>query len=252
MTSHRQKEIFRRGTQEGFQRRSRNRGRITKRREAERRQRRVGSRADVSSERRRRQHTHHSTDRRKEVSERSTLYSRPRNNRSSTKNPHSEVPHKGVEMCVVLIVGGKQVRAVVDLRSQETRVGTGVYQHFKESMNPYLRKKIIRSIDGLELAQVMTLTLGVQGASSIPVECILEHEMHPNEIMLGMRALVRLGIELTVCNQVASQREFNLTNPMGQQGYKQPAEKLRYARHQEAERLEFLDEEEERQSRRWE
>lgn len=128
----------------------------------------------------------------------------PRFHRRRTTQSRTQAPR--YEMVVSLILGGRPVKAVVNTRSHETRVGREVYFQYNAEFNPMLRKKVIRASCRLVLAEVITLYMGVSENKQHAIECMLDPNMHPFEINIGLRALDRIGLFIRVGNQEANMR----------------------------------------------
>lgn len=173
-----------------------------------------------------------------------------RNNQSSNTQQRG-VKSARYEVGSLLIVSGKLVKATINTGAQETRLGLGVFRWIKGRQNVVQRKKVVRSLGGIELAEVVTVAMGVRETTKEEIECILDNRVPSNEISLGLRALVRLGIQVRVGDEDCRILRVTHQEPNKERRRSTQFSNLTYLRDDRVRRYDFLDQGESRRINEW-
>lgn len=112
------------------------------------------------------------------------------------------------EACLMVSICGKKVRAIVHSGEQESRMGRKVLSWIKKNTDVVTKKKVIKTISGLELASTMVVDMGIRRYEKFSIECIIDNRLPVNEMTLGMRALVKMGYHFKVAGQDTTQRKI--------------------------------------------
>lgn len=122
-------------------------------------------------------------------------------------------------------------------------MGTGVLDHIKSQRNINVTRKVVRSAKGLEALDSLEVQMGADQHHLYSVECRVDSEVPKNEIVLGFRALVKLGYRFTVCGLEGRQRK-----KVSVKETQRPEGRLRY---RDDDEISFLDESEARRIEEW-
>lgn len=147
------------------------------------------------------------------------------------------------ETAVLLNIEGKHVRAVINTGAQETRIGLGVLEFLKSKRAVNSAKRIITTDTGIETLQATEVRMG-DPEHLYEVECFIDPRTPKFEIIIGLRALVRLGYRITVCGHESRQRK--VSNERSTRACHRESPKAR-----EDDEISFLDENEARRIREW-
>lgn len=176
------------------------------------------------------------------------------------RSPNGSEPEKDDprEPCVLLTIHHKQIRAVINTDSQETRIGKNVLALIEKSEKVNPVKKLIKSAYGLELVYTFTVRAGVHGRHKSLIEVVIDQRIPQNEINLGMKALFQLGHRIMVAGQEARYRP--VTRFIRRREPKKDAKKTvsvptahrkREDSVSDDDKMSFLDEEEAKRIREW-
>lgn len=173
---------------------------------------------------------------------------RPAFHRNSTDGPMQ------FEMEILLTIHNKHVRGVVNSGIQESRIGFGVLKLVQAHSTSVLRKKVIRTPYGIELAEMIMVNVRIQDSPVRKIECAVDSRMHPNELILGARALNEMNCHIKI-EGVEVQKRKKVITRVGSLPFKRRSQnysKLRYAHEgRPREGIEFLDKREGQRARDW-
>lgn len=144
---------------------------------------------------------------------------------------------------MLLTVEGKRVRAIIDTRAQETRIGQGVLAYLQNKRPLNISKKVLRSNYGIETLQAVSITLNLVGGRDHTVECYIDPRVRKNEMVIGLHAMINLGYRITVAGSESRRRK------QIEQSNSQHYEKEFKPR--EDDEISFLDEDEGQRIREW-
>lgn len=172
------------------------------------------------------------------------------------------------ESVILISICGKHIKAVINPGVQTSRIGKGVVSLIEqfEKINP--KRTIFKSNVGLELANTIIVEAGIRERQLYPIECIIDHRLPKNDMVLGMKAMVTFGYRITVAGREAMQREIEVGNrrvspprPRRRSSTENPPSTSRRVRGGEQnetrahssddDRMSFLDEEEATRIREW-
>lgn len=148
------------------------------------------------------------------------------------------------ETAVLLNVEGKLVRAVVNTGVQETRIGSEVLEYLKSQRAVNGAKSVIKSVKGMETLFKTEVKIGDK-RHLYDLECFVDKSIPKCEMIIGFRALIKLGYRVTVCGQEGLQRQ--------QRVCEEPRKKIskEHRREREDDEISFLDEEEKSRLEEW-
>lgn len=131
-------------------------------------------------------------------------------NRDQGKNGQHKRREEGdiYEACLMVSICGKKVRAIVHSGEQESRLGRKVLSWVESNTKVRPKKKVVKTISGLELARTVSVNIGVNKHDKADIDCIIDDRLPVNEISLGMKALVKLGYRITVAGKETTQRKL--------------------------------------------
>lgn len=158
-----------------------------------------------------------------------------------------------VEPATLVVVHQKWVKAVVDTGSQESRMGSNVFNLVRAKQNVNPRKHLIKTVYGIESVRSVEVRIGIHQDRKYSVEFIIDSKIPANEIILGMPALKILGYRITIGGKETRERPASRILQLGEGRPEEiPQRTAKSDQELEEDAISFLDEEEAKRIREWE
>lgn len=171
--------------------------------------------------------------------------------RSVSPSPSSAVDK--FEAAVLVTVCKKRVRAVIRSGVQESRIGNGVFELINKNgrLNP--KRKVIKTITGLELAQTVMINVSIKENQKYNIECVIDRKIPKNEMSLGLKAMVKLGFRISIAGQECRTRKITMkrTANNGMKRDRGVKNKDNKEEDNDDDRISFLDEQEAKRIEEW-
>lgn len=129
-----------------------------------------------------------------------------KNKTTKANSPASKIWQTKIETSILVFVGGKSIRAILNPYTQETIIGEAVAKLVERESGTRVKKMVLRRSDSLRLESYVQMELSTRQNNVKTINGIISRSIAESSMVLGMQAIDALGFRFYVGGQEAKVR----------------------------------------------